>query len=160
MGLKLKIETFQENEKKMQQAMEKKTKALEEQKKNIDRLVEERFREMVIKNANDRRKGTFLEIKSGMDKRAEEKRLVMLMRQKEHEDKLATKKAAEAKAKAEAEAKAAEDKRLAELGSDDERSLDSNGLPKKHIPKLTKLKIEGDELETKKLEEKKKAREI
>merc|ERR1711916_268649 len=115
---------------------EKKTKALEEQKKNIDRLVEERFREMVIKNANDRRKGTFLEIKSGMDKRAE------------------------AKAKAEAEAKAAEDKRLAELGSDDERSLDSNGLPKKHIPKLTKLKIEGDELETKKLEEKKKAREI
>merc|ERR1711991_628833 len=95
--LKLKIETFQENEKKMQQAMEKKTKALEEQKKNIDRLVEERFREMVIKNANDRRKGTFLEIKSGMDKRAEEKRLVTLMRQKEHEKKFAEKKSCRGK---------------------------------------------------------------
>ena len=157
--MRVKIKELEENAKVMQTTIEKKSKDLIEQNKKIDLIVEQRFKQMVLKNANDKRKGTFLEIKSGMDKRAEEKRLIMLMRQKEHEKKFAEKKAVEAKAKAEAEAKAAEEKRLALLGSDDERSLDSNGLPKKHVPKVAKLKIEGDELETKKLEERE-AREI
>ena len=153
------IKMLEANEEKMKKAMEKKTKAMEEQKKNIDLVVEQRFRQMVIKNANAKRTGSFLEIKSGMDKRAEEKKMIMLMRQREHEEKAAAKKAEEAKAKAEADAKAIEDKRLAELGSDDERSLDSNGFTKKHVAKVAKLRIEGEELEAKILEDKK-AREI
>ena len=92
----------------------------------------------------------FLEVMAEMNRKAEEKRMVMKMRQTDHERKRATEKAVKAKAEEEQQKREAEEKRAAELGSDDEKSLDSNGFKKKHVPKIEKLDIKGLELETNK----------
>ena len=133
--------------------LEEAMKAMEEKYGDIDSLIEQKYRQYVLeqqmrmksgkKNANG---SSWLENMSEMDRRAEEKRMIMKIREAEHAKRRADKLEAERKAEAEAAEKLRQDLSNADKDSDDDGT--GSVKTKRHRAKVEKLKLKGDHLDT------------
>ena len=154
--LELRVEEMEKEEIRMSQLnkeLQDRMQAMEDKYANIDDLIEERYRrylleqQMLIKMNKAKAGGNkWLENLSEMDRRAQERKMLLKLREAEHEQKRLEKKAAEEVA----EAELMEKKRLEMLeagkDSDDEGSSTKT---RRHRAKVEKLKVKGDHLDNK-----------
>lgn len=158
--LELRVETLEKQEQEMAEKnrqLEEAMKSMSDKYANIDDLIEARYRSYVLeqqlrmkmskKNANG---NSWLENLSEMDRRAEEKRMIMKMRAAEHAKKRSESLAAEEAAADEANEKIRLEKLAKDVDSDDDGSQSSKKKKRRHRPKIEKLNLKGGHLDGRK----------